>query len=454
MVEISKQKPKDGVNLTNGSVAKGILAFAIPIFWGQLLQQFYNMVDAWVIGNYADNASFAAVSSAGNLIFLIVGFFNGIAVGGGVVISKYFGAKDEEHVEYAIHTNFMFGILASIVSTIVGVLLVPSILRWMGTPDNVLPQSLAYFRIYFGGVSTVIMYNICMSIMQAVGDSRHPLYYLIFSSIVNMILDMILVAGFHTGVTGAAAATVLSQGISVALCVSRMCRGKDRARLDFRKLRIHPDIIREVISQGIPTGIQNSVISIGNIVIQSNINSFGEYAMSGIGAYSRIEGFVFLPIMSMSMALPTFISQNLGAKKYDRAKKGAIFGIASGVIIAELIGLVIFFGISPLLKIFVSAPEAIAFGKIHARTVSLFFCILSFSHCAAGVIRGCGKSVVPMVGMLFSWCVLRIIYVTIALKIIPEFRMIACAYPITWSVTTVIFSIFLLKTDWTHSFER
>lgn len=453
-MEIAKQKSKDVVNLTEGSVAKGILAFAVPIFWGQLLQQFYNMVDAWVIGNYADNASFAAVSSAGNLIFLIVGFFNGIAVGGGVVISKYFGAKDEEHVEYAIHTNFLFGILASIASTIVGVLLVPTILRWMGTPDNVLPQSLAYFRIYFGGVSTVIMYNICMSIMQAVGDSRHPLYYLIFSSIINMILDMILVAGFHTGVTGAAAATVLSQGISVALCVFRMCRGKDRAKLDFKKLRIHPDIIREVISQGIPTGVQNSVISIGNIVIQSNINSFGEYAMSGIGAYSRIEGIVFLPIMSMSMALPTFISQNLGARKYDRAKKGALFGIASGVIIAELIGLVIFFGISPLLRIFVNAPEAIAFGKIHARTVSLFFCILSFSHCAAGVIRGCGKSVVPMIGMLLSWCALRIIYVTVALKIIPEFRMIACAYPITWSVTTVIFSIFLLKTDWTHSFER
>lgn len=453
-MEIVKQKSKEAVNLTEGSVAKGILAFAIPIFWGQLLQQLYNMVDAWVIGNYADNASFAAVSSAGNLIFLIVGFFNGIAVGGGVVISKYFGAKDEEHVEYAIHTNFMFGILASIVSTIVGVLLIPTILRWMGTPDNVLPQSLAYFRIYFGGVATVIMYNICMSIMQAVGDSKHPLYYLIFSSIINMILDMILVAGFHTGVTGAAAATVLSQGISVALCIFRMCKGKDRAKLDFRKLHIHPDIIREVIFQGIPTGIQNSVISIGNIVIQSNINSFGEYAMSGIGAYSRIEGIVFLPIMSMSMALPTFISQNLGAKKYERAKKGAVFGITSGVIIAELIGLIIFFGISPLLKIFVSAEQAIWYGRIHARTVALFFCILSFSHCAAGVIRGCGKSIVPMIGMLLSWCVLRIIYVTIALKIIPEFYMISCAYPITWSVTTVIFTVFLLKTDWTHSFER
>lgn len=452
-MEISKQKSNEAVNLTEGSVAKGILAFAVPIFWGQLLQQLYNMVDAWVIGNYADNASFAAVSSAGNLIFLIVGFFNGIGVGGGVVISKYFGAKDQEHVEYAIHTNFMFGILASIASTIVGVLLIPTILRWMGTPDNVLPQSLIYFRIYFGGVSTVIMYNICMSIMQAVGDSKHPLYYLILSSIINMVLDMIFVAGLHTGVAGAAVATVLSQGISVALCVFRMCKGKDRAKLDFKKLRIHPDIIREVILQGIPTGIQNSVISIGNIVIQSNINSFGEYAMSGIGAYSRIEGIVFLPIMSMSMALPTFISQNLGARKYERAKKGALFGIASGVIIAELIGLVIFFGISPLLKIFVSAPKAIAFGRIHARTVSLFFCILSFSHCAAGVIRGCGKAVVPMIGMLLSWCVLRIIYVTAALKIVPEFRMIACAYPITWSVTTVIFSIFLLKTDWTHSYE-
>ena len=442
------------VNLTEGSVAKGILSFVLPLFWGQLLQQLYNMVDAWVVGNFADNAAFAAVSSSASLILLIIGFFNGIGVGGGVVISRYFGAGDEKGAERSIHTNFLFGILASIACTVVGLLLVPHILRWMGTPENVLPQSLIYFRIYCGGVSTVIMYNICMSIMRAVGDSMHPLYYLLISSVINMVLDMILVAGFHTGVAGAAIATVISQGISAALCIIRMCRGKDGVRLDFRKLRVEPDIMKEVIYQGIPTGVQNSVISIGNIVVQSNINSFGEYAMAGVGAYSRIEGFVFLPIMSMSMALPTYISQNLGAKKYDRAKKGAAFGIISGVVTAELIGILFFFCSPRFLRIFISSADAIQYGVIHAKTVTLFFCLLSFSHCAAGVIRGCGKSIVPMIAMLAFWCGLRICYITVILKIIPEFRMIACAYPLTWSMTSIVFALFLAKSDWLHAYEK
>ena len=442
------------VSLTEGSIVKGMLSFAIPFFWGQLLQQMYNMADAWVVGNFADNAAFAAISSSASLIFLIVGFFNGIGIGGGVVISRYFGAGDEKKVEKSIHTNFLFGIIASVVCTVAGLLLVPHILRWMGTPTNVLPQSMIYFRIYCAGVSTVIMYNICMSIMRAVGDSLHPLYYLLLSSVINVALDMILVAGFHTGVAGAAAATVVSQGISAGLCVLRMCRGRDCVRLDFGKLRLEPSIMREVICQGIPTGIQNSVISIGNIVVQSNINSFGEYAIAGVGAYSRIEGFVFLPIMSMSMALTTFISQNLGAKKYDRAKKGAAFGIVSGVVTAELIGILFYLTSARLLRIFISSPEAIRYGVIHAKTVTLFFCLLSFSHCAAGVIRGCGKSVVPMVGMLAFWCGVRITYITVILKIIPEFRMIACAYPLTWSLTSVVFALFLAKSDWTHAFER
>lgn len=219
-----QEKQKKTVNLTEGSIVKGLFLFAVPLFLGQLLQQFYNMADAWVIGNFADNASFAAVSSAGNICFLIIGFFNGIAVGGGVIISKYFGAQDMENVERSIHTNFLFGILSSVFSTVTGILLTPHILVWMKTPENVLPQSLIYFRIYFAGVSTIIMYNIGMSIMRALGDSVHPLYYLILSSVVNIILDLLFVAVFHWGVAGAAIATVIAQGLSAVLCILRMRR--------------------------------------------------------------------------------------------------------------------------------------------------------------------------------------------------------------------------------------
>ncbi len=452
---MSKRKKKAAVDLTSGSIAKGMISFAIPVFLGQLLQQLYNMADAWVVGNFADNDAFAAVSSSGSLIFLITGFFSGIAIGGGVVISRYVGAENKEMISRSIHTNFLFGILASIGATTVGTLLVPQLLVWMKVPESVLPHSRAYFMIYFAGVSTVIMYNVGMSILRALGDSIHPLYYLAVSSAVNVVLDLLFVAVFRWGVTGAAIATVVSQGLSAVLCMIQMCRLSDEAaRLDFRKIKFHKSIMGEVIRQGLPTGIQNSVISIGNMVVQTNINSFGSFAMAGHGAYAKIEGLVFMPITSMSMTLPTFISQNLGAKKPERAKKGAAFGIVSGMVMAEAVGILCYFGAGYALRIFVDTPEAIAYGKLHAGVVSLFFFLLAFSHCAAGVLRGCGKAVVPMVTMLAFWCGVRIIYVTQTLKIFPVFQTISWAYPLTWSLSSIVFLVFLLKSDWSSAWQE
>lgn len=442
------KKKATAVDLTEGPIIKNILLFAIPLFFGQLLQQFYNMADAWVIGNYADNDAFAAVSSAGSMTFLIVGLFNGIAIGGGVVISKYYGAKDEKSVVKAIHTNFLFGILASIASTIVGLVLMPHILVWMKTPESVMSNSLTYFSIYFAGVSTVIMYNICMSIMRSLGDSIHPLYYLVLSSIMNVVLDLLFVAVFKWGVAGAAIATVIAQGLSVILCLIRMCRIQDYTRLNFRKIHFYKDMMLEVIKQGLPTGIQNAVISIGNLTVQTNINSFGAYAMAGVGAYSKIEGFVFLPIMSMSMSLPTFVSQNLGAKRVDRAKKGSVFGVIFGMLTAEILGVIIYFAAPAFLKIFVDTIESVSYGTIHAKVTALFFFLLALSHCAAGVLRGCGKAFIPMATMLAFWCGVRVIYVTNILKIIPEFQMISWAYPLTWSLSSIVFLIVLFKMDW------
>ncbi len=453
------------IDLTEGAIVKKIIQFAIPLFLGQLLQQFYNMADAWVVGNFADNNNFAAVSSGGSLTFLIIGFFNGIAVGGGVIISRYYGAKDHKSVQKAIHSNFLFGVISSVLATVVGLLFIPTLLTWMKTPAEVMPHSLLYFRIYFAGVSTVILYNICMSIMQALGDSLHPLYYLIFSSLVNVALDLLFVAGFHWGAGGAAVATVIAQGLSVVLCLVRMCREEDETvRLDLKRLfsslyprkgaayggepLFHKDILLQAIGQGLPTGIQNSVISIGNIVIQSNINAFGAYAISGHGAYAKIEGFVFLPIMSVSMVLPTFISQNLGAGKQDRAKRGAAFGILSGMVLAELVGVVIYLWAPYALRFFVNSQDAVEFGVIHARTVAPFFFLLAFSHCVAGIMRGCGKAFVPMITMLLFWCGVRIVYVTLAVRVYPVFKTISWAYPLTWTLSSVLLLIVLLKLNW------
>lgn len=435
--------------LTSGSIPGSILRFALPLFLGQTLQQFYNMADAWVIGNFAENSAFAAVSSGGNLTFLIIGFFSGIGIGGGVVISRYFGARDKSSTQRAIHADFLFGLIASLVATVAGLTLVPWLLTLMHTPADVLPYSLQYFRVYFGGVTTIILYNICMSIMQAQGDSVRPLYYLFISSVANVVLDLLFVAVFHWGVTGAAIATVIAQGLSVVLCLVRMCREpEEHLRLDFRKLYWDKEMMRRIIRQGLPTGVQNAVISLGNVVIQSNINSFGASAMSGQGAYSKIEGFAFLSVTSMSMTLPTFVSQNLGAGNVPRAKKGALFGTLTTMVAAEITGVLMYIFIPQLLRLFISDPEAIAYGIIHARVDTLFYCLLALAHCAAGVLRGCGKSTVPMVIMLSCWCVLRSIYVTVILRFIHEFCMISWAYPITWGVSCILFVFYLYRLNW------
>ena len=435
--------------LTSGSIPGSILRFALPLFLGQTLQQFYNMADAWVIGNFAENSAFAAVSSGGNLTFLIIGFFSGIGVGGGVVISRYFGARDKNSTQRAIHADFLFGLIASMVATVAGLTLVPWLLTLMNTPADVLPYSLQYFRVYFGGVTTIILYNICMSIMQAQGDSLRPLYYLFISSVANVVLDLLFVAVFHWGVTGAAIATVIAQGLSVVLCLVRMCREpEEHLRLDFRKLYWDKEMMRRIIRQGLPTGVQNAVISLGNVVIQSNVNSFGANAMSGQGAYSKIEGFAFLSVTSMSMTLPTFVSQNLGAGNVPRAKKGALFGTLTTMVAAEITGVLMYIFIPQLLRLFISDPEAIAYGIIHARVDTLFYCLLALAHCAAGVLRGCGKSTVPMIVMLSCWCVLRSIYVTVILRFIHEFRMISWAYPITWGVSCILFVFYLYRLNW------
>ena len=445
-----KGKKKE-VNLTEGSIVGGLIAFAIPLFLGQLLQQFYNMADAWVVGNFASNDAFAAVSLASNLSFVVIGLFNGIAIGGGVVISRYYGAKDEEQTNLAIHTNLLFGILAGILSTVAGLLFVPTLLKWMNTPESVMPHALDYFNMYFAGVSTVIMYNTCMSIMRAVGDSVRPLYYLLISSVVNVVLDVLFVAVFGWGAGGAAFATVIAQGISVLLCLIRMCSGKDAIKIHLSYFKFDKSAMVKIIRQGLPGGIQNTVNSIGNMVVQSCINTFGAFAISGYGAFHKVEGIAFLPIMSMCMALPTFVSQNLGAGEVARAKKGSFIGIFMGCVFAEVMGLFLYFMSPYLIGMFVNSPEAIAYGVGHGKTVAFFLFLLGFTHCAAGALRGCGKAMIPMVTLLVCWCGMRILYVTTALKFFPVFQTISWAYPLTWGLSAIILLVCLLRLDWKNA---
>lgn len=440
--------------MTEGPIWRRLVAFAIPLFLGNLFQQLYNTADSLIVGNFLGSNALAAVSSSGNLIFLMVGFFNGIAVGAGVVVAKYYGAKKYDAVQRVIHTIAALGILCGIALTFIGILAAPQILVLMGTPENVLPNSVVYFRVYFSGSLAFVMYNFLVGILQSVGDSRHPLIYLIISSMVNVVLDLLFVAVFHMGVGSAAFATVISQFISALLCLRQLMKSPVEYRLSLRKIRIDRTMLGQIISNGLPSGIQNSIISLANVVVQSNINKFGEMAMAGCGSYAKIEGFGFLPITCFAMALTTFISQNLGAREYDRAKKGAVFGVACSLTIAELVGIAIYLLAPVLISGFNSDPQVISYGVAQARTVTLFYFLLAFSHCMAGILRGAGKSTVPMFVMLICWCVIRVTYITVTVHFIPNIRVIFWAYPITWTLSSITFLIYFLKSDWLHAFEK
>lgn len=440
--------------LTEGSIPKQIIGFAIPLFLGQMFQQFYNMADSLIVGNFLGDEALASVTSTGSLIFLLVGFFNGTAMGAGVVISRYFGAKQYEKVRIAVHTDVAFGIVSGIVMSIIGVLFTPQILKWMGTPSDVFPNSVMYLRVYFCGSLAVVLYNVCKSILQAVGDSKRPLYYLIVSSVVNIILDLLFCGLFRLGVEFAALATILSQFLSLALCMGRLMKIEEVYQIHLKEICMEKEMLKQIISIGLPSGVQNSIISIANVVVQSNINAFGTAAMAGCGSYSKIEGFGFLPITCFSMALTTFVGQNLGAKQYDRVKKGAIFGIVCAITLAETMGVFIYTFAPQLIPLFGGDVETVSYGVLQARTVTLFYFLLSFSHASAAIMRGAGKSTVPMIVMMISWCGIRITYITLIAKQFGNIQMVFFAYPITWSISSVIFLVYLLKADWMHNFER
>lgn len=434
--------------MSEGSIIKKIIMFAIPLFLGNLFQQLYNTVDSLIVVNFLGSSALAAVSSSGNLIFLMVGFFNGISVGAGVIIARYFGSKEYDKLNKAVHTTVAFGIISGLLLTIISVILAPKILILMGTPSDVLPNSITYFRIYFLGSLAFVLYNFLTGILQAVGDSKHPLYYLMTSSFINVLLDILFISVFHMGVGSAALATIISQIISCILCIIHLMKAPIEYRLIIKKIRFDYSVLKQIISQGLPTGLQNSIISFANVVVQSHINSFGKMAIAGSGSYAKIEGFVFLPILSIAFALTTFISQNLGAQKYDRVKKGAIFGIISSTILAELIGFVIYAFSPSLIALFDSTKEVVYYGTLHARTASLFYFLLSLSHCIAGILRGAGKSMVPMIVMLVCWCIIRVSYMSIALYFVKDIQVVYYAYPLTWCLSSIVFIIYYLKSNW------
>ena len=439
--------------MTEGKISKNIISFAFPIFLGNLFQQLYNVVDSLVVGNVLGKEALAAVSSTGSLIFLIVGFLGGIFVGAGVIISQHYGAKDKEKVSIAVHTTIAAGLIAGIIITIIGVVGTPWFLELMDTPEDVFVDAVTYLRIFFAGGIGIVMYNTCMGIFQAVGDSKRPLYYLIIAAVLNVVLDILFVAIYDFGIAGAAIATVISQFVSAILSFHKLTKAEDYHRVVIREIKINPTMLKSLVKMGIPAGVQNSVIAFANVIVQANINQFGAAAMAGSGSFAKLEGFAFLPITSFSIALTTFIGQNLGAKQYQRAREGARFGIIACISLAEVIGIFIWIFAPALIRIFNSDPEVIELGVLRARITSLFFFLLALSHCISGILRGAGKTQIPMYVMLVSWCIIRISYITIMVRIIPDIRVVFWAYPITWFISSAAFVLYYKKSNWLEAYE-
>ena len=449
-----QQPRRDATLMTQGDPKKVILSFALPIFLSQLFQQLYSTADAWIVSEFLGDDAFGAVTSSGSLIHLMTSFFIGASMGAGVVISRYFGAGDTERMSRAVHTSVLVSLICGLFLTVIGTSLASYIPGWMRLSEKLAPASTAYLRWYFAGSLALVMYNAFKGVMNAVGDSKRPFYYLVVSSVLNVFLDWLFLGPMGLGVEWAAIATAISQAVSAGLCLIQLTKKGTIYRLSWKKLRMDVPILREVLRYGLPTGVQNSVIGLANVMVQTHINTFGDVGTTACGAYARIQGFAFLPITSFSMSLTTFIGQNLGAKEYDRAKAGARFGIWASMLMAELIGVILFVFARPFTAFFISGEEAIDIAVRQSQIESLFFFLLSYSHCLAGIFRGAGKAFVPMFVMLGVWCVFRIAYITVAMLLDHNIIWLFWAYPITWTISSVIYLIYYLKSDWIHGFER
>lgn len=434
--------------MTEGSIFRKILFFSIPLILGNLLQQLYNTADSIMVGNFVGSNALAAVGASSSMIYLLIAFSQGAAVGAGVIVAQYLGAKDKKSVSDAVHTSLVIAGILGIVLTIAGIVLSRQLLEWMKTPDEVMEQAVAYFRLYSAGMFFGIVYNMAAGILNAAGNSKRSLLYLAVASFTNIILDILFIAILDMGVAGAAIATDISQAVSCILSISFLMRVKDSYQVSLKKLKIHRRIAGSMIRVGLPTGIQNMVISLSNVLVQTSVNGFGAAAMAGYTAYLKIDGFNILPVMSFSMAVTTFAGQNYGAGNYDRVKKGMYVTLAMGFVYTVLTGALLLTFDDQIMGMFSRDAEVITCGKLAMKYFCPFYFILSILHGLSGALRGVGKSIPPMVVLLLSLCVFRIFWIWLVLPHFSTIEGVYLLYPVSWALGAVMIIIYACTAKW------
>lgn len=435
-------------SLLSGSIWKSILWFSLPLLIGNLFQQLYNTVDSYVVGNYVGQTALAAVGASSPIINMLIGFFMGIAAGAGVVIAQYFGARNNVDLKKTVHTSAALTLVLSVIITIVGLVFTQPMLYAVGIPSNIFEQSSLYLWIYFSGITFSLIYNMGSGILRAVGDSKRPLYFLMIASIVNVILDVLFVKYFNWGVAGAGIATLVAQAISAALIVIVLMKSEDGYRLEWKKIGFDFPILKRVIVIGLPTGFQQSIVSLSNVIVQSYVNGFGSSVVAGYSAGIRIDGFINLPLQSFNMAITTFVGQNIGAKQYHRVKKGIKTTMLMTMAVIGLLSILLYFFGEECIRLFNQDPDVVSAGRTMQIAFIPFYLMLPIVQIISGALRGAGKSSVPMYIMVLNFVIFRQIYLMIATSIMNNIYIVYLGWPVTWITCALMFIIYYYKVKW------
>lgn len=444
------QKPANSrsMDMTEGSIVKLLIAFSIPLLMGNIFQQLYNTVDSLVVGNFVGKEALAAVGSTGPVINTLITFFNGLSLGATVMISRYFGAHDDEKLHTAIETTLALTFISGIFCTLLGLYAAPWLLRFMDTPEDVMPAASTYLRIYFAGVSGLLLYNMGSGILRAVGDTKRPLYFLILSSIMNIILDLVFVIAFRMGIAGVAYATIISQFVSAILILVLLTRSKENYRFVWKDLTIHTQLVRQICSVGMPAGLQQAITSFSNVYVQSYINGFGSGCMAGWSSYSKIDMFVMLPMMSIAQAITTFASQNIGAGNLERAKKGTHTALVMSIGIALSIASLLWLFAPQIAILFSREEDVTSYCVLFLRQNIFFFVTSCVTQVYSGTLRGAGNSTTPMILMLTSYVAFRQIYLFIVKQVCYTPSLVGFGYPAGWMLCALLTTLYYWFSGW------
>ena len=439
------------VDMTEGNITRHIISFAIPLLIGNIFQQLYNTVDTWVVGNYVNNQAYSAVGTVGPIVNMLIGFFMGLSSGAGVVISQYYGAHQPDKVKQTVHTALLMTLILGAVFTVLGIAMIPAMLNLINMPGNVQGEATTYLTIYFAGILGLMLYNIGAGILRAVGDSQRPFYFLVVSAVLNIGLDLLFVLVFNMGVAGVALATILAQGVSAVLVIITLLRTRACIKLIPKELNIHWDMLKKIFTVGIPAALQMAITSFSNIFVQSYINHFGEFCMSGWTTYAKVDQLLFLPMQSISLASTTFVGQNLGRNQPERARQGVRISLLLALASTAILSVPVIIFAAPIVRFFNADPKVVEYGALLLQWLSPFYLLCCFNQIYSGALRGAGNTKAPMVIMLSSFVVFRQVYLFIMAMVCNEILPIAMSYPAGWLLCTILTTTYYHKVQLTKT---